>query len=148
MNELPTAEKPSSPALWNPNAAAMWSLLFSPAFGAFIHARNAEALGRSDEAKANKNWFFSSLVFVVITSFIGIVPALSDVPLGAVGVAYLLLWYFFLAQKQAKYVNETFGRNYQKKSWAKPLLIAFGILFAFLLLVFMTAFLLGLLVGV
>jgi hypothetical protein len=41
------------PALWNPKAAAYWSLLFSPAFGAFVHARNADAMGRVDEAKAN-----------------------------------------------------------------------------------------------
>ena len=33
-----------APALWNPNAAASWSLLFSPAFGAFLHMKNWQAL--------------------------------------------------------------------------------------------------------
>jgi hypothetical protein len=46
------------PALWNPKPAAYWSLLFSPAFGAFLHARNADAMGRVDEAKANRMWFY------------------------------------------------------------------------------------------
>jgi hypothetical protein len=46
------------PALWNPNAAAGWSLLFTPAFGAFLHSRNADAMGRHSEAKANKFWFY------------------------------------------------------------------------------------------
>ena len=30
----------AAPALWNPNAAANWSLLFSPAFGAWLHMKN------------------------------------------------------------------------------------------------------------
>ena len=31
----------AAPPLWNPNAAGFWSLLFSPAFGAFLHAAAA-----------------------------------------------------------------------------------------------------------
>ncbi|MGB7331460.1 MAG: hypothetical protein WBD25_08740, partial [Terriglobales bacterium] len=52
------------PALWNPKAAAFWSLLFSPAFGAFLHARNADAMRRADEANANRMWFYVSLAYL------------------------------------------------------------------------------------
>ena len=40
----------NAPPLWNPNAAANWSLLFSPAFGAFVHMKNWQALGEPEKA--------------------------------------------------------------------------------------------------
>jgi hypothetical protein len=55
------------PALWNPNAAAGWSLLFTPAFGAFLHSRNAGAIGRHSEAKANKLWFYVIIAYFGFT---------------------------------------------------------------------------------
>jgi hypothetical protein len=63
------------PALWNPKAAAYWSLLLSPAFGAFLHARNADAMGRMDEAKANRRWFYVLIAYLglaFVTIFIPI----------------------------------------------------------------------------
>lgn len=50
------------PPLWNPNAAANWSLLFSPAFGAFLHMKNWQALGQPNKATSAKVWFVLSLV--------------------------------------------------------------------------------------
>ena len=114
------------PALWNPNAAACWSLLFSPAFGAYLHARNAEVLGRVDEAKSNKVWFYVSvtyLVFAFVTTFIPVIPD-GLFRLAAIGI--LLGWYFSLGKKQIKYVKETWQDSYERKRWKKPLLIAFG----------------------
>ena len=40
MNELPKSRPEASNALWNPNTAANWSFLFSPLFGAYLHALN------------------------------------------------------------------------------------------------------------
>jgi len=116
------------PALWNPNAAACWSLLFSPAFGAFLHARNAQTLQLEKEVKANKVWFYVSLgylVFVLISIFISAIPeALFRV--AAIGL--LLGWYFSLGKKQIVYVKATWGEGYERKPWKKPLLIGFGCL--------------------
>jgi hypothetical protein len=140
MNQLPTSEHPSPPAIWNPNAAANWSLLFTPAFGAFIHARNAESLGRSDEAKANRKWFYGNLVFLGIILLSTLTPSLGDAPFRMVSLVILLVWYFALAKKQAKYVKDTFGSNYQKKTWGKPLLIAFACFVGFMLLAIALAF--------
>ena len=122
------------PALWNPNAAACWSLLFTPAFGAFLHARNAESLGRAGEAKANRVWFYVSLAylgFVLVSIFI---PKIPDAGFGGVALGLLLGWYFSLGKKQIQYVKETWQDGYQRKPWAKPLLVAFGCLIGFLLL--------------
>ena len=140
MEQPPPLIQTTAPALWNPNAAANWSLLFSPAFGAFIHARNAKTLGRSDEAKANQKWFYGNLVFLGITLLSTLTPSLSDAPFRMVGLVILLVWYFALAKKQAKYVKDTFGGNYPKKAWGKPLLIAFTCLVGFMALAFAVAF--------
>jgi len=61
------------PALWNPNAAAMWSLLLSPAFGAYLHAANWRSLGNQHRAAANMGWFWLTvgvLVFSLATPFL------------------------------------------------------------------------------
>ena len=36
----------ASVALWNPVAAAVWSIVLTPAFGAYLHAKNWETLER------------------------------------------------------------------------------------------------------
>jgi hypothetical protein len=117
------------PALWNPKAAAYWSLLFSPAFGAFVHARNADAMGRVDEAKANRRWFYVLIAylgftFVTIFIFIPIPQGLLElVPTGL-----LFGWYLSLGKKQVTYVKETWQAGYKRKPWKEPLVVASGCL--------------------
>jgi hypothetical protein len=116
------------PALWNPNAAACWSLLFSPAFGAFLHARNAEALGREEEAKANQMWFYVSVGYLTVVLVSIFIPAIPEWPFRVVAIGLLLGWYFALGKKQIAHVKETWGDTYERRPWKKPLLIAFGCL--------------------
>jgi hypothetical protein len=110
------------PALWNPNAAAGWSLLFTPAFGAYLHARNADAMGRHSEAKANKAWFY------VIIAYGGFalmpIPFIPEFFFKLAPIGLLLGWYFGLGKDQITYVNETWGDGYARKPWAKPLITA------------------------
>jgi len=115
------------PALWNPKAAAYWSLLFSPAFGAFLHARNADAMRRVDEAKANRTWFYVSIAYLglaFVTIFVPIPEGLFT--LASIGLP--LGWYLSLGKKQVTYVGETWRDGYERKSWKEPLLIALGFL--------------------
>lgn len=87
-----------------------------------MHARNAEALGRRDEAKANRVWFYISLAFLGAGVFVpAIVPTWT-------GIVLLIAWYFSLGKKQALHVKEMWGDRYVRKPWKKPLLIAFGCL--------------------
>ena len=137
MPTPPPASQP--PALWNPNVAACWSLLFTPAFGAFLHARNAEALGRVDEAKANRVWFYVSIAylgFALVTIFI---PAIPEGLFRLAAIGLLLGWYFSLGKKQIIYVKETWRDGYERKPWKKPLLIAFGWLIGAFVVLFVLA---------
>ncbi len=108
------------PALWNPNAAAGWSLLFTPAFGAFLHARNADAMGRPGEAKANRVWFYVMIAYFAFTLLpIPFIPELffKLAPIGLLGG-----WYFGIGKDQARYVSETWRDGYERKPWGKPLI--------------------------
>jgi hypothetical protein len=124
------------PALWNPNAAARWSLLFSPAFGAFLHARNADALGRPDEAKAHWIWFWVSLGFLVLAMMSTLIPVIPDMLFEIGGLILLFGWYGSLGRKQIRFVKETWQDRYQRKSWTTPLLIGGAGFVGFMLLNF------------
>ena len=128
--DIPATTPPagSPPSLWNPNAAACWSLLFSPAFGAFLHARNADSLGRAEEAKVNRAWFYISVAYFAFTLVSIFIPAIPDGIFRIAGLALLLGWYFSLGRKQIKFVKATWQDRYQRKPWKKPLLVAFSCL--------------------
>jgi hypothetical protein len=87
----------AAPALWNPGAAASWSLLLSPAFGAILHPHNR-----------------AIPLFNRLCSFV-----------------LLLSWYFASGKPQVDFVKSRYGKQYPRKGWSQPLLIAFGILFGF-----------------
>jgi hypothetical protein len=126
----------SRPALWNPNAAACWSLIFTPAFGAYLHALNADRLGRADEAKANRVWFNVSLGYLGITLISVFIPGIPDAIFNFASIGILLGWYFALGKKQVQHVKETWHDDYERKPWKQPLLIAFGCLFGLLVIAF------------
>lgn len=127
----PPQGAPDSPAVWNPNASAAWSLLFTPAFGAFLHAKNAELLGRTAEADANRIWFYCSLAYLVVVAASVFFPMIPDRVFNAVAIGLLAGWYFSLGRKQAQYVRGTWQGRYQRKPWTIPLLVAFGCLIAY-----------------
>ena len=118
---------PPPPSLWRPNEAALWSILLTPAFSAFLHAKNAEALGREKEATANMVWFYLILLNTAwgILMICGILP--DRTPLQAViSILILLGWYLTLGLRQASFVKTAFGNNYVRRSFDKPLLIWLG----------------------
>jgi hypothetical protein len=116
-----------SPAIWNPNSAANWSLLFSPAFGAYLHMKNWEALDEPAKASVAKVW-----VFVTLLVFAGIPVAAAFLPnprsLDGVsrtaGFVLLLSWYFSSGRSQAEYIKSRYGKDYPRRNWGKPLLLA------------------------
>lgn len=110
MNESPT------PKLWNPNAATLWSLIFSPVFGAWIHAKNWEELGVPEESKNSMKWVYGGLVFLVLILIVPMPDALGRY----IGLGFLIAWNFSSATKQVDYVKSL--PTYEKKAWSKPLL--------------------------
>ena len=127
----PTFPSASPPPLWNPDAAACWSWLLSPAFGTYLHAKNAEALGRTDEKRANMKWFYGSL-FILALSLVGIlVPSISQLSSDSrewrsAMVILLFAWYFLVARKQASFVKQAYGKSYPRRPLGKALLIYCG----------------------
>jgi hypothetical protein len=124
------------PALWNPNAAACWSLIFTPAFGSYLHARNADALGRIDEAKANRVWFRVSLGYLVVVCVSIFIPTIPEAVFRGAAIGLLFGWYLAVAKKQVEHVKQTFHGHYHRKSWAKPLAVGLGCFVAFLVVIF------------
>jgi len=136
----------SSSALWNPNAAANWSLLFTPAFGAYIHMINWRVLGDPVRANTSRRWFYAGIALLVAYAIGGAVFATSEVivpVMQAIGLAFLLSWYMFSARHQAKYIKEKYADAYEHKHWGKALLYSFGLLIGYLVFSAALAGLLG-----
>ena len=121
-----------TPSLWNPNAAACWSLVFTPAFGAFLHARNAETLGRLEEARMNRIWFRATLGYLALTLVGDFLPSIPEAVYRGIGIGILVGWYFTVGTKQVDYVKDQLQSAYVHKPWGVPLMIAFGGLLGFL----------------
>jgi len=104
------------PSLWNPSAAVNWSLPFTPIFGAWLQAKNWQALNEPDKAKKSMLWVYVGIAWVPVNLFIY---------MPAIWVFYLLGWYFISGKQQIKYLKNN-SVQYKKKSWWIPLLIALG----------------------
>lgn len=110
-----------TPKLWNPNAAANWSLLFTPILGAWLHAKNWKELDQPDKAKKSMIWVYVGFVVLMVVLFLP--DGVGRVP----GIIFLLAWYFSSAKGQVKYLKEN-SISYVKKAWGKPLLLGtFGL---------------------
>ena len=121
VSDTPAGE--SAPALWNPGAAANWSLLFTPAFGAWLHMLNWRALGEPARAEASKGWLAAGLVLMVVYVLMGALmvdPARADGASRGIALIFLFTWYFASARAQAKHVRERFGKDYPRRGWGKP----------------------------
>ncbi len=120
--ELPSFAQPTvAPALWNPFAARAWTLLFSPIFGAFLHARNWKALGEMGRAKRSMIWVYAFIGLVVVALF---TPEAVSPVIRLIGLGGILAWCLMDAEQQVRYVKKRFGKDYPRKSWGKPVAIA------------------------
>lgn len=134
----------AAPALWNPGAAASWSLLFTPAFGALLHMKNWQALGESGKAAAARKW-----IVVYVATIAGLVMAAAFMPyskaipalLRMSGFALLLGWYYASGKPQVDFVKSRYGREYPRKGWAQPILVGLAAIVGF-------TFVVGVLAGI
>jgi hypothetical protein len=118
------ADGATAPVLWNANAAANWSILFSPIFGIWLHMLNWRALGETQRAESSKTWLMLSALLLVATSAGGALMPFSGLSfLSGVGSFVLLLvWYFASARSQVTWIAERYGSDYPRQGWAQPLL--------------------------
>ncbi|HEY4083928.1 MAG TPA: hypothetical protein VGM81_24840 [Burkholderiaceae bacterium] len=124
-----------SPPLWNPNAAASWSLLLTPVFGAVLQMKNWQALGEPEKAETSKRWAIGCLIFMVLMSFVAafFVESSNGISRTA-GLGLLFAWYYGNGKAQNAYVLARFGKTYSRKGWALALLCGVAGLAAFLVL--------------
>jgi uncharacterized membrane protein YfcA len=140
----------ATPALWNPNAAANWSLLLSPVFGAVLHMKNWQALGEPRKASAAKVWVIAGvIVFVLLALLSAFLPGQKSMDglSRVIAIALLFGWYFASARHQSAYVKARFGNTYPRKGWLKPLLLAVLAFLGFILSAGLIGLLFGLLSG-
>lgn len=112
-------------ALWNPAAAALWSLALSPAFGAWLHMRNWERLGDQERAKEARAWFAMSCGLHAVNLLIVLLGAALQLDVGiphSVLLAFLTVWYIRSGHAQVRYVDELHGAGYARRPWLAPLL--------------------------
>jgi len=114
--------------LWNPETAALLSLLFTPAFGTYLHMCNWEALNEPDRARSARRWFYGA---AVVTALVFAAGAVGQAPLASATTpllgAYFLTWYFAAARAQTKYLEEHFDDDYVRRPWKQPLLWALAL---------------------
>ena len=113
--------------LWNPTAAALWSLVFTPAFGAWLHMRNWERLGQPGKARQSRNWFAGMLLLALASYAVAAAGALlGRDDLNLPWWASLVLfgaWCALSAYPQIRHVDDHHGEGYARRSWAAPIVI-------------------------
>ena len=67
LKEVSAPENPVNAELWNPRAAADWSILFTPVFGAWLQARNWKNLNEPDKAAKSMNWVNVGIVILILS---------------------------------------------------------------------------------
>jgi hypothetical protein len=124
----------STAALFNPVAITLWSVPFSPLFGAWLHIHNWTALGEPAKADSARRWFNALLIIMV---FNGVVTAIAERvassvnPADFISIAVFLLWYWLAARPHASAVRAKTGARYRRRRWDGALLIGVtaGLLF-------------------
>ena len=123
--------------LWNPQAAVRWSLLFSPAFGAWLHAINWREINEPGLARANMLWVWGTMVFLALnaaTIFFPL-PRTIDAVSRVSGILLWAAWYLAQGHAQVRYVKD-YGGYYVKKRWVRPLVTAVAAIALYLLMCF------------
>jgi len=146
VNSSQQASTAATGTIWNPNAASNWSLIFTPAFGAYLHALNWRTLGEPDRARSAMVWFYFSLGMLFVYTFMGFFIANENAAVGAArGLAflYLLIWYFSAGRAQAKYVKGKFASDYPRRAWSKPLLIGVAAMVGYITVAWVIGFIIG-----
>jgi hypothetical protein len=136
----------TAPALWNPNAAASWSLIFTPIFGSIVQGKNWRALGETKKAEASARWTKISLtIFTIIAVFGGLMPDSKTVDglSRLAGFVLLISWYYANGKQQNAFVLARYGKDYKRKRWFKPLGLAVGCV----LVLMVVAIIVGLIAG-
>jgi hypothetical protein len=132
-SEDPGAESDSkggenSVLIWGSNAAILWSLLFTPAFGAYIQMRNWQALGQAEKARSSRYWLVAWIAFIPASTMIAAIDlsAGGDLYLREIiWVIFFAVWYFIFAKSQSNHFYNIGYGSFRKRPWMGILIVAF-----------------------
>ena len=120
QDEFTVASFPSARvALWQPENASIWNLIFTPVFGAWIHAQNWSALGEEKRARESMNWCIVFLYLLVWGS-----TALPIDPLIISSWFVNSIWHLKISKLQEHYVADRNGGDCVRRNWERPALVA------------------------
>jgi hypothetical protein len=128
----------TAPPLWNPGAAASWSLLLSPTFGSILHMKNWQTMGEPEKALQSKNWAIGTFaVFAVLIVASLFVPdgKAFDAISRAIGIGLLVGWYYSIGKSQQAAVLARYGKTYPRRGWLKPIIYAILVFLGIVLVV-------------
>ncbi len=120
----------SSVMIWGSNAAILWSLLLTPAFGAYIQMRNWQALGRISKERASRYWLAASVAVIPLSTLIGLLESSYGEELflrEIFVVLFFIVWYFAFAKSQSSYLNSVRCGPVDKRPWMGILFLGFVI---------------------
>lgn len=124
------AEAEADQALWNPIAAACWSLVFTPAFGSYLLMRNWQTLGEPRQAALARVWFCFSLGLLGVQLLSGAINRRLNSEsnlMDWLGMGYLAAWCVAAVLPQMLLVRRRYGAaGYPRKAWDLALL--YGVL--------------------
>jgi hypothetical protein len=132
--------------IWNPNATANWSLLFTPGFGSLLQSLNWKVLSEPEKAAASKRWFYFTLALYAalpLLSFFIEEESIADAAARGIGFWYLIIWYFVSGRPQARYVKQRYANDYPRKPWSKAIGFGFLALVAYVLYSLVLGFAVG-----
>jgi hypothetical protein len=121
----------ASLALWNPRAATCLGLLLSPAFSAYIHMCNWQALGEDDQSLEARAWccmmlgyFVMCVVLLCMSEMVGrrLAPPVSAT------VGLLAGWHVRGGRAQERYVAVMTNGDYTRRPWRGVILAALAVL--------------------
>ena len=97
--------------LYDPKVAGIWSLLFTPIFGAYVIKNNWKILGKEQQEKRSKTWMIVlAVIFLIALLF------LNEDFCGGLYLLAFVAWYLMECRQQVKYLAEN-RIGYQKKNW-------------------------------
>ena len=126
---MPSKKINARTALYNPAAVAALSLLFTPIFGAQLHALNWTALGEPGKARASRLWV--RMTFWLIGVFIVMQVLFKHEPIMKFGGIYFLVvtwlcWMVTSGWQQIRYVKDLFGDGYEKRRLGRAIMLGAG----------------------
>lgn len=109
-----------APMLWSPAGIALWSMVFTPAFGAWLQMYNYRRLGDHERAATSWRWCMAGLAVLgwnAVGSALGQRIGLGTPLFGWLNLALLVAWLGATWPAHARIVCDKWGDGYRRRRW-------------------------------